>query len=468
MSENYPWKVIDPKDYIRVDSMDSLTLTDVHVLTRLYQPLIGTTAASMYLAMFSDIGFQAQTEGTTISEMLTKLDIGIPEFYHARVKLEGIGLLKIFRSNGEPREYYYELVSPLSAEGFFADSLLRTLLLEKIGERLFEKQVAELLPTPQDKSDYEETTRSFLDVYHVDFDSTSFLSNSNVVPAETAKRPSLVKSIENIDSFDYNFFKSGLDSHFIKKDSLNSEVKELIYTFHTVYGIDEMTMQTLILESADVESGVVDTGRFTSNVQRNFQNKAKLKAPAEMTQPVEEPEGNFSASEMTIIRHAKQTAPAEYLKSIKEQKGGFVTTNEQWVLKELVEQSPLTKEVVNILLNYILVGRENPVLEKNYTMKIANDWAQSGVQTAGAAISKIKEMYTQPRNTAPRKQSYQRNNYNSRSAQKAKAEAKLPDWAKDDNEVKSVTDESVSQEAASNYQERLERLRKLREEKRGN
>lgn len=466
MSDNYPWKVIDPKDYIRVESTESLTLKDVHVLTRLYQPLIGTTAASMYLSMFSSLEFLAYTEATTISEMLTKLDIGIPEFYHARVRLEGIGLLKVFRSHNEPREYYYELISPMSAEGFFADSLLRTLLLEKIGERLFEKEVAALLITPEDKSAYEETTRSFLDVYHVDFDSANLLNSSNVIPAETAKRPKLAKSIENIDSFDYTFFKSGLDSHFIKKDSLNSEVKELIYTFHTVYGIDEMTMQSLILESADVESGVVDTGRFTRNVQRNFQNKAKLKAPAEMTQPVEEPEGNFSASEMTIIRHAKQTSPAEYLKSIKEQKGGFVTTNEQWVLKELVEQSPLSTEVVNILLNYVLIGRENPVLEKNYTMKIANDWAQSGVQTAGAAISKIKEMYTQPKNTAPGKPSYQRNNY-SRSAQKSKAEAKLPDWAKDGNEVKSVTDESVSQEVASSYQERLERLRKLREEKRG-
>ena len=247
MSENYPWKVIDPKDYIRVESTDALALNDVHGLTSRYQPLIGTTAASMYLSLFSSTSFQAKTEATTISEMLTKLDVGIPEFYHARVKLEGIGLLKVFRSNGEPREYYYELVTPLSAEGFFADSLLRTLLLEKIGERLFEKQVADLLVTPEDKSAYEETTRSFLDVYHVDFETTNLLSGSSGLPAETAKRPKLAQTIENTDSFDYNFFKSGLDSHFIKKDSLSTGVKELIYTYHTVYGIDEMTMQSLIL-----------------------------------------------------------------------------------------------------------------------------------------------------------------------------------------------------------------------------
>lgn len=468
MSETYPWKVIDPKDSIRLELTEELTLKDVHVLTRLYQPLIGAAATSMYLMLYSDITFQAEAQTTSVSEMLTKLDIGIPEFYNARVKLEGIGLLNIYRSNEEEKSYLYEVVAPLSAEGFFADSLLRTLLSEKIGTRLFNEQWETLLKRPSDKSAYEETTRSFLDVYHVDFEKTNFLDSANTTSVESVQRPKLVQTIENTDSFDYSFFKAGLGKHFIKQDSLTDEVKELIYTFHTVYGIDEMTMQSLILESTDVDSGVVNKNRFTRNVQRNFQNKAKIKAPAVVEKAAESISGEFSESEMTIIRHAKQTAPAVYLQSIKEQKGGFVTTNEQWVLKELVEQSPLPKETINILLNYILIGRENPTLEKNYTMKIANDWAQSGVRSAEEAITKIKDIYTQPKTQTTRQGGYQRRNYNNREATMSRAEAKLPEWAKDNQSIESVTDESVSQEAAESYQERLARLRKSREEKRDN
>lgn len=50
----------------------------------------------------------------------------------------------------------------------------------------------------------------------------------------------------------------------------------------------------------------------------------------------------------------------------------------------------------------------------------------------------------------------------------SRAEAKLPEWAKDNQSIESVTDESVSQEAAESYKDRLARLRKSREEKRDN
>lgn len=467
MSNNYPWKIIDPKDFIQIEATDSFTLKDVHVLTRLYQPLIGTAAYALYSSLVSDVDFQAKTRQVTISELLTKLDIGIPDFYHARIRLEGIGLLRIYRSHAEPRDYIYEVVAPLSAEGFFKDSLLRTLLVEKIGERLFQAQLDDLLYEPSQKQAYEETTRSFLDVYHVDFQNSQALTQTDFMPMDTPKRPRLAQTIENTDSFDYTFFTAGLDSHFIKKDSLTSEVKELIYTFHVVYGIDEMTMQTLMLESADVESGMIDKNKLAQNVQRNFTNKQKTKTnpepPREMTETVEVDDRGFSDAEKSIISHAKQTPPADYLSSIKEQKGGFVTSNEQWVLKELVEQSPLSTEVINILMNYILIIKSRPMLDKNYTMTIANDWAQSDVKLAEDAMTKLKDIYMQPKKAAPRAKTNYSNRY-----QNKKPDEKLPDWANEEKKPKPKTDELVSQEESASMQERLEQLRKLRQQKEDN
>ena len=101
-------------------------------------------------------------------------------------------------------------------------------------------------------------------------------------------------------------------------------------------------------------------------------------------------------------------------------------------------------------------------------MKIANDWAQSGVRSAEEAITKIKDIYTQPKTQTTRQGGYQRKNYNNREATMSRAEAKLPEWAKDNQSIGTVTDESVSQEAAESYKDRLARLRKSREEKRDN
>jgi len=469
---SYPWKEIDPKDYLHIEAAKPLTFQDVHVLTKLYQPLIGSAAYSLYLSLFADVNFQAQENERTISNLLTKLDIGIPDFYHARVRLEGIGLLRIYRSQEKPRDYYYEIQTPLAADDFFKDSLLRTLLVEKIGDRLFQEEMDGLLPQMKDKEAYEETTRSFLDVYHFDVENRNGLSDTDFMPFDTEERPKIAETIETVDSFDYEFFKKGLDKHFIKRDSLNEEIKELIYTFHIVYGIDELTMQSLILESADVESGQVNKNKFIQYVQRNYQNKQKKKqtknkeAQNEKTDVTKK--GNFSGSEMSIIKHAKETAPANYLGSIKDQKGGFVTSNETWVLKELVEQSPLNKEVINILLHYILVAKEGVVLEKNYAMKIANDWAQSDVRTAEDAIGQVKKIYTQPRKTRNNRRSY--NN-------KPKRKEPLPDWAKKKTQEKkeeqlgqaeTTEEKPLPQETSNSVEKRLERLRQLREQKEDN
>jgi len=471
---SYPWKAIDPKDYLHIEAQKNLTFQDVHVLAKLYQPLIGSAAYSLYLSLFADLDFQAQTNERTISNLLTKLDTGIPDFYHARVRLEGIGLLRVYRAKEEPRDYYYEMQPPLSAEAFFKDSLLRTLLVEKIGDRLFQEEMDGLLPQMKDKEAYEETTRSFLDVYHFDVQNKDILSDTDFMPFDSEEPPKIAESIENVETFDYEFFKKGLDKHFIKRDSLNEEIKELIYTFHLVYGIDELTMQSLILESADVESGQVDKNKFTHYVQRNYQNKQKNKQAKKDNAPKKENSNlvkkGFSGSETSVITHAKETAPANYLGSIKEQRNGFVTSNETWVLKELVEQSPLSKEVINILLHYILVVKEAVVLEKNYAMKIANDWAQNDVKSAEDAIEKVKKVYTQPRQPNNRSTNY-------RGSKKGKQKEPLPEWAKKQTQEKKAEqhgqedepkDEPVANDQTNSVEKRLERLRQLREQKEDN
>lgn len=472
----YPWQTIDPKDFIQLESTKNLTMEDVRVLTKLYQPIIGRSAYSLYQLLYSELNFQAAQVNLTVSDVLAKLDVGIPDFYNARIRLEGIGLLQVYRSEEEKGNYYYEINSPLTAENFFKDSLLRTLLIEQIGERLFKKELDQLLVKSTKKQNYEETTRSFLDVYHFNANNSNIINGTDFMPFEPTRPSKLVKTIESADSFDYNFFKEGLDQHFIRKDSLNAEIKELIYTFHIVYGIDEITMQNLVLESADVESGKINKNKFTQIVQRAYFNKQKVRGLKTNTELQKETTGkadvdqtinientkDFSEAELSVIRHAKKAAPANYLESIKDQKNGFVTSNETWILKELVEQSPLNKEVINILLHYILVVQGTVVLEKNYAMKIANDWAQKNVQTAEEAVSKIKELYNQPKNrqTQSKAKKPYKNNY-----QNSGKKESLPDWAKDQGRTNSESGEQISAQDQEYFKKRLENLRKLRDTK---
>lgn len=471
---NYPWQSINPKDYIQIESDQHLTMQDVRILTKLYKPIIGGEAYSFYHSLFSELDFKINKKSTSVSKLLTKMDMGIADYYHARIRLEGIGLLRIYRSQEKQDEYIYELLAPLSKKDFLNDSLLCVMLLEKIGKTLFQEELEDLSGDSYPKENYEELTRSFVDVFHVDLTNKDISENNHLISLESAERPQLSSTIKTVDSFDYEFFKQGLNKHFIRQDSLTAEIKELIYTYHVIYGIDELTMQSIVLESADVESGKVNKNKLTNIVQRLYLNKQKkrpsttkeiLEAEAVPTDNLKEAQKvlkkeGFSAAEMAVINHAKQAAPGNYLKSIKDQKKGFITTNEIWVLKELVEQSPLSKEVINILLHYILVIQGAVVLEKNYAMKIANDWAQSDVKTAEDAVVKLRTIFSEGKQaTTGGQQNTGKTQFKSRYRKSRKKES-LPDWAKVNASEK---DDQLSSGAGDALKDRLEQIRKLRE-----
>ncbi|MCD8506286.1 MAG: DnaD domain protein [Alkalibacterium thalassium] len=162
----------------------------------------------------------------------------------------------------------------------------------------------------------------------------------------------------------------------------------------------------------------------------------------------------FSKEEIEIILHSEQVSPYAYLKSIKRQKGGFVSSNETWLLKELVENAPLTTAVINILLNYLLIIKNSPSIEKGLATKIANDWAQSQVKTPEDAMQKVKQLYasfSQKNQKAAPKGNYSKSRKNASHAR----QETLPDWAVED----SGKDERLSSDEEEAYKERLKRIR---------
>lgn len=165
--------------------------------------------------------------------------------------------------------------------------------------------------------------------------------------------------------FDWTFFVEGLNHHFINKKSLTKEIRELIISIYEIYGVNELDMQKYVLESTDIETSNIDQEKLPQIVQRDFHKKQarKVQIQDKVTGSIQEEKSvksgrktqlkqkGFNNQEIEIILHAQEVKPIEYLKSIKNQKGGFVSSNETWVIKELVEQSSLSTSVINILIN---------------------------------------------------------------------------------------------------------------------
>jgi len=460
---SYPWKHLRPKDSLILTKTTVLSDLDVSTVASLYQPLMGVQAASLYLLVkeYLDV---SDVKELPLSDILTQLDIGLREYYEARIKLEAYGLMKVYVHTETENAYLLNLEAPLHPSQFFADTMLRMLLTEKLGERLVLELKDKYIKEPQSTDKYKEITKSFNDVVHFNMENHTETFNTVDLPGESPKLSLTDDMLKNSD-FDWDFFMSGLNKHYIRSASITSEIKKLIETFHSIYAINELDMQKFVLESADISTGEVSEKRLTRIIHDHFLGKSKQHKSDpgpekdEVRRIQELKVKGFKSEEIEIVLHAEKTQPYAYLKSIKQQKGGYVTSNETWLLKELVEQSPLSTDVINILMNYILVVKNAPMLEKNLASKIANDWAQSKVRSPEEAMQKVKELYDTVREKNSQKQSrskagFRSSNYRAASSRKET----LPTWAKD--KETDQPDEKLSREEEEAFREKLRRIRK--------
>lgn len=467
---NYPWQNIKPKDTIILHLNDWLTELDMEVLTLLYKPILNQSSFGLFMTLKSLVKSSSnKSQEFILSILLTQIDIGIPEFYQARIRLEALGLLKVYRNKDSQDLYIYDLNKPLDAQSFFEDTILSTLLYEKVGESSFNDLYGRFQLSKENKNGYEDITKSFLDVFHFDvksYHNFDHLQKNGGPSIEKAASPGETTLKES--QFDWDFFYTGLNDQFVKTTSISDQIKELITTYNLMYGIDELTMQRHILEAADVESGKVDYDSLKKILQRAVRNFNKNRPAAkDKVEPFLEQKNDekvllkhdlkdqgYSDPEISIIDAAYSNTPGEYIKSIKDQKRGFVSDRESWTIKDLIEQSRLPNSVINIIIHYVLVIRNNASLDKNFALTIANDWAQKEIDTPEKALDNVKKLYQE--NQKRRQQKSQGKSY-SKGKNIIRKES-MPNWESNESD-----DESIDSESASKFRDQLKRIRESKD-----
>ncbi len=471
---------MSPKDGFMVRQNAQLSDIDQKVLTFLYQPLIGSNAYSLYMTLWTEVGEETYwSNGILHSELLTLLNIGIPELYQARIKLEAIGLLKSYlKSSQSDKVYIYELLAPQSSATFFRDDLLSLLLFETVGERKFKVLRSRFIISSFDKEKYEEITKSFLDVYHFDANllkqEEKLLKESvELIGENPAKGPTV-----DAQTFDFKFFYTGLNKHYVNRSAITKELESTMLVLHTMYGINELDMQQYILEASDIDTGNIDERKFKSIVYRHYhddkQEKVKLEDVVEKDIQANQNQNKnrkgylrqqgLTDNEINLIEASEEISPYDFMTSIKEQKGGYVTKNEEWTLQEILSKANLPSAVINILIHYILVIRDNPIFEKALAYKISNDWAQNKVVSPEMALQKVKTMY---QDNAEKKQQSQKKQYSNTASSnygknnKIRTET-LPEWAKDGSVAK--TEKPMSETEKQAFMDRLKKIQSFGKE----
>lgn len=462
------WKQLKPKDKFSVIKTQHVSETDYLVLNMLYQPIVGVDAIGLLNLLLIEEKLPQKKELQMHSTLLNQLDIGIPEFFSARSKLEAVGLLKTFiKTLDNENHLIYEVQQPMNPSKFLLDDILSLLLIEKLGFKKVEELSQFFNYEQKGMDDYQEVTKSFVDVFK--FDSNRLLNKEDELSIlKNIVTPTQDSFAEKIitETFDWTFFLSLIDNLHIDKKQVQQELKRTVELFHQLYGINELEMFDYIKQSIDYVTNRVNDKEFKQLVYKGYHSRKKQEITTNSTtedfnqEKLTETEKDqlrkntlrltgFTDGEIEVILSCETVAPLVFLKAIKHQKGGFVSSNERWTVENLKTQSSLPDSVINMLIHYMLVAQGNASINQNMMMSIANDWAQKKIFSPEEALNQVKELQKEHNQPTRKKSNYNRNQHSNQRKET------LPEWAKEDTVRKETP---LTDAETAFFQEQLQQL----------
>lgn len=454
------WKQILPIDRYTVASNGLLHEYDRKILTLLYQPLIGSIPISLYMTLWAQVEENRLWSQTNSHHSLMSLmDLNLKVIYHARLKLEGIGLLKTFtKTTDDLRSSIYELQPPLTPEQFFLDGMLNIYLYQKIGKNQYSKLKQFFIDRAVPLQDgYENVTKAFQDVYDSVVPATEFQEEDVQHQVYIGRSAASGVQISAVDEFDFDLLMAGLTEALVPKKALTEKVREAVKNLSFLYGIDPIHMKNLLITAMDdLENKInIEELRKAARDWYQIQHQEKLPQLVDKTQPllkqtiVEEPK----TKEEKLIHYLDHTSPRQLLIDIS---GGAVPAKaDLQIIEDVLFKQKLLPGVVNVLIQYVLL-KTDMKLTKAYVDKIASHWSRKKISTVKDAMDLAIKEHRQYLEWAENKKVPKSNN----RKQPIRTEA-LPDWFHENDEKKSKEPADTNLEDKKKaLEERLKKYKK--------
>ena len=452
------WDEVQPNHIYQVFKSLPLTEEGNAGLLYLYQPIIGAQALALYYALLGD---QADAENEFVHiDLLNALNNGLPDFLQARKRLEGMGLLNVFMKEDLEfgKLFLYQLQEPLHPQAFLKDETYSFLLWQAVGERKFKQTVKRFQPKKIDVSTYQEITSNFSSVYGV-LNGEAFMQKAprleRISKAYETEQPAAIQLAETID---WDFLIDLAKRKYIAAANFTPEFKHQLLLYQNLYGFDELELVDLMTEVVSLTDGKVDGKQLVRLIERRTKtvpqktNGQIQSEDAEIRRFNTLRQSGFSENDLELIKMSEMAAPRDFLQAIKQEKHSFVTDSETWLLKSLVERSPLANSVINVLMHYVLVVQKNSALQANFVNKIATDWSEIGIKNPEEAIRHVRQLVKDSKDAKAKRTTQRTANY-----RKPIRKETLPEWVNNPKEEV----ENSEQQAAIN--QRLQEYLKRKE-----
>lgn len=417
-----------PADTYTVINKSIIQDSNRHIITMLYQPIIGYVATSLYFTLIDDLDKrEVMSDDYTHHHLMSTMQLKLSEIITARKKLEAVGLLRTLFKTDHVNHFVYLLYSPMSANDFLNHPILNIVLYNNLGKKEYDK-VVDYFKVPRiNLKDFEDISCSFNQVFSA-VPGNIFIENDTIKKEELG----LIKVEEKID---FNMLISSIPSNMVSPRCFNVETKELINSLAYAYNIDDLQMQGLVRNSIN-EKGLVDKNELRKSCRNfyQFENNGKLPTLIYSTQPeyLKSPKGDQSKWAKMVYTFESVT-PYDFLRS--KYKTGEPSLRDLKLIENLLVDQKMNPGVVNVLIAYVL-KINNQKLSKNYIDTIAGQWKRLNIETVEEAM-KISEK----EHKKLKKQFENKQTGVTKTKQIVKKEESLPDWFNKELKNEEMTDE---------------------------
>ena len=460
------WKEVQPTDEYRVQLNGMLHESDRDILQFLYQPLVGASSTSLYSMLWGEVErHQLESEPSIHASLMGMLSTSIDQLFEARIRLEGMGLLKTYTKGGDNRQFIYQLQPPLHPNEFFDDPMLSVFLYRQVGNAQFLRLKQRFMVHFEAKLTYREVTRTFQDV----FSSEALIHATPLSFQQERENETLLFETKNegiqtdFANFDFHLLLAGLSEMMVPRKALTYHVKNMIAKLSTLYGLGVLDMKNIVIEAV-TEDNEIDIELLRKAARDYYQMHRsptfpKLQSVGNIEKEIDKP--NDISAEDDLVYYLDHASPVQVLKDASPN-GTGPTKTELAMIEELLYVQKLPVGVANVLLQFVLI-RTDMKLTKGYVEKIATHWARKNITTVKAAMELAKMEHKQYMEWKKETN----NGTKKRKSNKTIRKEKLPDWFKDrqDSVEEPSNPSSTNSENELEFEERKRNFLEKRRQK---
>ncbi|WP_177167973.1 replication initiation and membrane attachment family protein [Marininema mesophilum] len=486
------WRECTPRDGWCVHSCRPLYIADLIALTRLYQPIIGARASSLYTTLYCHLPLHQAGNSHMMNhlDLMKGLSLSLAEVLEARYLLEGVGLLNSFSvSQKDSRLLEYELVPPLTPLRFFQSDVLSVALLNRIGKERFQLLRDELLASSHENREENgvEVTKSFGQVFGslspTEITSATELEQDTPFPSPAEEEGSIEgrRPVFNREEDDLSMVRSRL-ANILDEGAWTASVEACLREIRFLYQLDDWDLIKALQNPYVTQSGRIDIPRFRSFVRSQYRmrfgsapvvvGRRQLTATmeqAQITEPSSKKQVESKKREQKVsgqtkeeerhFRMLSQLSPIKLLSHF--QKGKQIPRSDLELVEDLTSQYGLSNGVINVLLEYVLYTYDYK-LPRPLVEKIAGHWQRKNINTVEEAREMVSKELNWEWNKRKSGENKRRQGTTSTRKSRRGAEDKLPKAIARSQEKKQgsspLEEWEVDPEAAAQIQAEIEKM----------